>query len=68
MTVYTHTGDHRDGHVTDDDVIGEGDQSGRKVWLAVQLPTRTLRSQFHISQAMKVSPAYNLGHPTLILG
>jgi hypothetical protein len=44
----------RDGHVTDDDVIGEGDRSGRKVWLAVQLPTRTLRSQFHISQTMKV--------------
>ena len=56
----------RDGHVTDDDVIGEGDRSGRKVWLAVQLATRTLRSQFHISQTMKVSPAYNLGHPTLI--
>ena len=56
----------RDGHVADDDVIGEGDRSGRKVWLAVQLPTRTLRSQFHISQTMKVSPGSNLGHPTLI--
>ena len=45
-----------DSHVTDDDVIGEGDQSGRRVWLAVQLPTRTVHHQFHISQTMKVSP------------
>ena len=43
----------RDSHVIDD-VISEGDQSGRKVWLAVQLPDRTLRRQFHITQTMKV--------------
>ena len=42
-----------DSHVIDD-VISEGDQSGRKVWLAVQLPDRTLRRQFHITQTMKV--------------
>ena len=41
-------------HMTDDDII-DGDQSGKLVWVAVRVRDRTVRSQFHISQTMKVS-------------
>ena len=43
-----------DSHVTDDDAINEGDQSGKQVWVAVRLPNRTLRNHFYTSQTIKV--------------
>ena len=44
-----------DHHMTnDDDIISDGDQSGKLVWVAVRLPERTIRSQFYTSQTMKV--------------
>ena len=44
-----------DDHMTnEDDIISEGDQSGKLVWVAVRLPERTIRSQFFTSQTMKV--------------
>ena len=44
----------RDSHMTDDDDVGEGDQSGNPIWILVRLPDRTLRKQFYTSQTVKV--------------
>ena len=51
----------RDGHMTDDDDVGEGDQSGNLIWILLRLPDRTLRKQFYTSQTVKVLYALCLG-------
>ena len=57
----TQSGGSHDSHVTSDDVTGEGDQSGKQIWIAVQLPSgKSLQSQFYTSQTIKVS--FTSGH------
>ena len=48
------TAESHDDHMTGDDIVSEGDQSGKLVWVAVRLPDRTIRNQFYTSQTVKV--------------